>query len=222
MKYEAVVHGRSLGAGDSGGRSSIRGTDPGKAFTLIELLVVIAVIAILASLLLPVLRRGKDAAKMAACMSNLRQLASVYNMYGQDNNNHLPGDQELGKSNYRLACDPMGLPGRFEAYIPTNNGVWMCPAGRPVLVTNAVNYAWSRASAVISTNGGLNAFAAMSTTMVLWDNYCYLTPSVYNAFETNGGPSTVNSLNWWYPHSGKRRANRLYLDGHVENWNPNL
>jgi len=56
----------------------------GRAFTLIELLVVIAIIAILASLLLPSLHRGKAAALSAVCKSNLHQLGIGMLMYVED------------------------------------------------------------------------------------------------------------------------------------------
>lgn len=54
-------------------------------FTLIELLVVIAIIALLAALLLPAISRGKTAAELAVCKSNLRQQGMGLRMYLNDN-----------------------------------------------------------------------------------------------------------------------------------------
>jgi prepilin-type N-terminal cleavage/methylation domain-containing protein len=55
-----------------------------KAFTLIELLVVIAIIAILAAILFPVFARAKEAAKDAAAISNVKQIALAHIMYATD------------------------------------------------------------------------------------------------------------------------------------------
>ena len=56
----------------------------GRAFTLIELLVVIAIIAILVGLLMPALKGGRDAARLALCLSNQKNLASALMMYNTD------------------------------------------------------------------------------------------------------------------------------------------
>lgn len=54
------------------------------AFTLIELLVVISIVAILAAMLMPVIGTVRDAARSAACSSNLRQVGMAMSAYAID------------------------------------------------------------------------------------------------------------------------------------------
>jgi prepilin-type processing-associated H-X9-DG protein/prepilin-type N-terminal cleavage/methylation domain-containing protein len=58
-------------------------------FSLIELLVVISIIAILMTMLLPALKRARDAAKQQVCKSHLKQLGIVLSMYESDYNSYV-------------------------------------------------------------------------------------------------------------------------------------
>lgn len=68
-----------------------------RAFTLVELLLVIAIIGMLAAILLPALSMARESARRSTCVSNLKQLGLVLNMYANDNSERFPplDDQSL-------------------------------------------------------------------------------------------------------------------------------
>ncbi len=118
-----------------------------QGFTLIELLVVIAIIVILASLLLPVLGKGKIKAQGIQCLSNHRQLCLAWRMYSDENQERLVYASEdiynpstfagawvtgtlnfdpNNRSNWDPEQDIKKSP--IWSYCGKNLGIWKCPA----------------------------------------------------------------------------------------------
>ena len=75
-----------------------------KRFTLIELLIVIAIIAILAAMLFPALKKAKDVAKRIACSNNMKQLGIINKMYADDYGYFVP---------YRIYDDTGPVPNKY-------------------------------------------------------------------------------------------------------------
>lgn len=117
-----------------------------KAFTLVELLVVIGIIALLISILLPVLKSARAAAQAVKCQSNQRQLMMAFLTFAHDHKNHLPGNfvdfdnPDYDKRSWLLNSGepftnaPQG--GTIWKYVKTP-GVYLCPTERDVVIYNA-------------------------------------------------------------------------------------
>ncbi len=106
------------------------------AFTLIELLVVIAIIAILAALLFPAIRSAKQEAATTGCLSNLRQIASLIQLYTNDHDNCFMPVANSGASSYVPSLAP---------YLPVSDAantknIFVSPAAtEPVSPASAAN-----------------------------------------------------------------------------------
>jgi prepilin-type N-terminal cleavage/methylation domain-containing protein len=113
------------------------------AFTLVELLVVIATIAILASLLLPVLSKAKARAQRTRCQNNLQQLNLAWTMYYHDNEGRLTESYGTNNAyawtlgsmkNITEATDPDLLRrGKLFAYT-REASVYRCPTDEGVVI----------------------------------------------------------------------------------------
>ncbi len=104
----------------------------GKAFTLIELLLVIAIIALLASILLPVLSRAKAKTQAIYCPANMKQLVLAVQLYSADNQDWLPPMQ---------AFMPQGFESSWRAYLfnylGKNPRLYDCPVEKEEAYANA-------------------------------------------------------------------------------------
>lgn len=60
------------------------------AFTLVEMMFVLAIISILASMLVPALRKAQDAARRTKCLNNIKQILISIQTYANDNDHLLP------------------------------------------------------------------------------------------------------------------------------------
>jgi len=135
-------------------------------------LVVIAIIAILAALLLPALKKAKEAAHRSACVGNLRQVGLVKMSYAEDFGPYLPAIRPNGhfdENVYGTGPNSINywtlLQGYFDGY-PAGpkwgndwsaghlvKGIWRCPSHQKASDTDRRNtsygvnrYAWMFAS----------------------------------------------------------------------------
>jgi len=175
------------------------------AFTLIELLVAIAIIAILASMLLPALSRGKRSARSIACVSNLHQVGIALDLYLQDHDNKLPICARLPSLDTNLPS----IMSVLTQYVG-NVQVFRCTADATRFASEGTSYEW-------------NAFLNGAS----YERPQDLSPAAYGLVEiVFGGRLNTPLLGDADPNHGARGKNlgknALYFDGRVEgaqvNW----
>lgn len=197
------------------------------AFTLIELLVVISIIMVLASLLLPSLKKAREIVIASSCANNLKQLGYGASMYCTDYNGYYPITTDSGASapiSWSIAL--------FENKYFGNGDIFKCPGNTKIkypsdnLNTNPIRcYAINLSIGNLSYDIDLYHVIFKQNEIASQEGHSYSNLLLFSdadqyvvkGYANNTGTivySTGRSVNFDYPHNNK--INLLFRDSHVD------
>lgn len=205
--------------------------DRPSGFTLVELLVVIGIISLLISILLPSLKRARQAAERVQCMSNLRQLALGVQLYCDDNHGFFPnskgydaGNPASGVQWYPMLSGRLGGSWPAVVYInhagyATGRGVYFCPSNRADYSSGSAawtNYAFNSNLVYSDWDGsgwqGVRRTAVRKNNALFTDSY---RPDGNSTYYANAGARFTWPWLQTYAVHGTGQ-NIVFLDGHAE------
>ena len=183
-----------------------------RGFTLIELLVVIAILGILMSLLFPALSQAKAKAQEVRCLNNLKQLGLATMMYAEDYKSLVQIDAPLER----------GVT--WGSILSTNQNlrpfeVFVCPAYAPRRFTN-----WFKTYGVRLDPLAENSVGDLGEILKM-DSLSKPSEYLHLADTTSRGRQGIGAEQYYYFRMDSekevharhdRKANGLFLDGHVE------
>lgn len=186
-------------------------------FTIIELLIVISIIAILAAMLLPALKKAKESGQSIKCVSNLKQIGTVMNGYCEDYRGYTPyyyiWYQELDEF-------VMNGPSAFDEKFGGWRNVLICPSQPSADFTNGFKFFGNTADTRGKISYGLNYYYIASSSR--YSLFKLNSPSTFlligDCSPSSGDQGLVSTWNdTQSPIAGRHlgRANILWADYHV-------
>jgi prepilin-type N-terminal cleavage/methylation domain-containing protein len=139
-------------------------------FTLIELLIVIAIIAILAAMLLPALKKARDRVKGITCTSNLKQCAYLWHLYASDYNGLCPlynnyyGPADSGFSVKLLTWADTLIAYKYTTH---NSRFLTCPCTTGIMRTEDGNYRYIYGAYLHGTSVANNLLNVNNNVLIL-------------------------------------------------------
>ncbi|MEO5804669.1 MAG: type II secretion system protein [Verrucomicrobiota bacterium] len=164
-------------------------------FTLIELLVVLVIIGILASLLLPVLSKAKEASRGAACLSNLHQIGLALQIYVSENNNRMPVMRDKSSDTNSIPTNTLPSVDVVLQNHLGNSNVMHCPSDQRFFLETGSSYAW---------NSLLNSQDADRLNLL------------GNSFNPHQVPVFFDKEGFHAARGPGKEMNFLYADGHIK------
>lgn len=165
------------------------------AFTLIELLVVISIIAILMAIMIPALRRAREAAQNTICKSNTRGMGLAALLWSEDNDGWaLPGLWDRGNKGDSLIKPYIGD-------VESGSGVSLCPSV-PKRYEGKTYGQLGLTADVKGLAGEGNYYSSYG----LNQNLCNRTSKPLGTYDASNDDGTQwGKDNVWYSHHGNTR-----------------
>lgn len=149
-----------------------------RGFTLLEMMVVVAIIAILAAILIPNFTRARAQAQTAACLGNMKTIATALELYYTDNETYPPNlaktpvDSTFAKTmdGYlnQIPVDPAAGAGKYyEISDSQTSGVWSytiwCPGAHDPATLQNISPGTTDTTLQYDSKGGFSTTTAQGS-----------------------------------------------------------